>query len=55
MSDNEENSQGGSGNEEPEEVQEVVGTETPLEALRNLLKQAQNQDTLYKGLHESCR
>ena len=40
-------------NDDEEEV--PVGEETPEEALRTLLTQAQNQDTLYKGLHESCR
>ena len=48
--------------EQPEEDQpaqeeegEVVGEETPQEALRSLLKRAQYNDTLFKGLHEACR
>lgn len=42
--------------EQPQvEEEEVVGEETPQEALRSLLKRAQYNDTLFKGLHEACR
>ncbi len=43
--------------EQPQEnaEEEVVGEETPQEALRNLLKRAQYNDTLFRGLHETCR
>ena len=45
----------GEGAEGAEEEVEVIGEETPEQALRTLITQAQNCDTLFKGLHECCR